>query len=79
MATTHGRSRPPQWRHESLELDDGDRLFWTVNDEMPAGPTILAIASERHGPYWVPEGRDRLRALGHPDGQLRAMHDPPAR
>jgi hypothetical protein len=21
-----------QWRHETLDLDDGDRLYWTVDD-----------------------------------------------
>jgi hypothetical protein len=64
-----------QWRHETLDLDNGDRIFWTVDDNHRRGPTILAVASQKHGPYWVPEGRDAIKAAGHPDGQLRAMHD----
>lgn len=77
MGTSRGRNRAHlRWRHEHATLPDGTRLHWIVNDEAPNGPLILVVRTDT-GPLYPPEGRDLIASLGHPDGQLRAMHDPP--
>lgn len=72
----YNRSRHhEEWINKGMTLPDGRYVSWTVDEQHPKGPTIIIVRVDE-SPVFQPEGRDLLRAAGHPDGELRAMHDP---